>query len=354
MRVAEIRDYLLQALPVVEVVGSDDIEIQNVGKIENAKAGEIAFVANPKYEKYLSETNASAVIISNKLNHGQPKANQAFIKVEDAYAGFAFILERFAPKREELDEGIHPTAVTLSPVPETSRVGANAYIGKNCRIGERAKIYPNVVIMDDCVIGDDCAIFPNATIYGGTKIGNRVTIHAGAVIGADGFGFAPQKDGSYRKIPQIGAVIIEDDVEIGANTCIDRATMGETRIAEGVKIDNLVQIAHNCSVGKHTVIAAQAGVSGSTKIGAKCLIGGQAGFVGHIEIGDGITIGAQSGVTKSYFKKGEFIRGYPARPLREQLRQEAYQAKLGELFEQVRRMEKELSELKNRLQTQAS
>lgn len=350
MRVSEIKQHLLCLFSAVEVVGSEEIEIQGVSKIESAKAGDLAFVANPKYERHLAETRASAVIIPSDLNHLPPKEHQAFIKVEDAYAAFAFVLEKFAPKRDELDEGIDATAVVRSSVPATCRVGANAYIGKNCVIGERVKIYPNVVILDDCVIGDDCAIYPNVTIYGGARIGARVIIHSGAVIGADGFGFAPQKDGSYKKIPQIGIVAIEDDVEIGANTCIDRATMGETRIAQGVKIDNLVQIAHNCSVGKHTVIAAQAGVSGSAKIGAQCLIGGQAGFVGHIEIGDRVTVGAQSGVTKSLTKEGEVVRGYPARPLREQLRQEAYQAKLGALFEQVKRMEQELSELKRRVQ----
>ncbi|MFN3345699.1 MAG: UDP-3-O-(3-hydroxymyristoyl)glucosamine N-acyltransferase, partial [Chloroherpetonaceae bacterium] len=314
-------------------------------------AGDVAFLANPKYAKYLSNTNASAVIISNKIAHSAPKENQAFIVMDDAYTGFVFVLEKLMPKREPLEVGIHPTAVVQSQVPESSSIGANVFIGKNCNIGERVQIYPNAVIMDECTIGDECVIYSNTTIYNGAKIGKRVIIHAGCVIGADGFGFAPQKDGSYKKIPQVGIVVIEDDVEIGANTCIDRATLGETRIEQGVKLDNLVQIAHNVVVGKHTVIAAQAGISGSTKIGANCMIAGQAGFVGHIEIGSKVTIGAQAGVTKSFLKEGEFVRGTPARPLREQLRQEAYQAKLKDLFEQVKQLEKALNDLKQKSET---
>jgi UDP-3-O-[3-hydroxymyristoyl] glucosamine N-acyltransferase len=346
MRVAEIKSYLSQFFTSVEVIGDDEIEIERVAKIENATSGDIAFIANPKYEKYLAETNASAVILSNKIAHKQPKENQSFIVMEDAYTGFVFVLEKLMPKREGLERGIHSTAVVQSPIPESASISANVFIGKNCTIGERVQIYPNVVILDECEIGSDSIIYPNVTLYSGTKIGNRVIIHSGSVIGADGFGFAPQKDGSYKKIPQIGIVVIEDDVEIGANTCIDRATLGETRIGQGVKLDNLIQIAHNVVIGKHTVIASQTGVSGSTKIGEQCMIAGQVGFVGHIEIGNKITVGAQSGVAKSFLKEGEFIRGYPARPLREQLRQEAYQAKLKDLFEQVKQLEKALSELK--------
>ncbi len=351
MRVAEIKSYLAQFFTSVEVIGNADLEIHRVAKIEHASAGDIAFIANPKYEKYLSDTNASAVIVSNKIAYGAPKENQSFIVMDDAYTGFVFVLEKLMPKFGGLEVGVHPTAVVQSKVPESASIGANVFIGKNCNIGERVQIYPNAVIMDECTIGDECVIYPNTTIYNGTKIGNRVIIHAGCVIGADGFGFAPQKDGSYKKIPQIGIVVIEDDVEIGANTCIDRATLGETRIGQGVKLDNLVQIAHNVVVGEHTVIAAQAGVSGSTKIGANCMIAGQAGFVGHIEIGNKITIGAQAGVTKSFLKEGEFVRGTPARPLREQLRQEAYQAKLKDLFEQVKQLEKDLNDLKRGSQT---
>jgi UDP-3-O-[3-hydroxymyristoyl] glucosamine N-acyltransferase len=351
MRVAEIKSYLAQFFTAVELIGDDEIEIERVAKIENASRGEISFIANPKYEKYLAETNASAVILSNKIAYKQPKDNQAFIVMDDAYTGFVFVLEKLMPKREGLERGIHPTAVVQSPIPESASIGANVFIGKNCAIGERVQIYPNVVILDDCNIGSDSIIYPNVTLYSGTKIGNRVIIHSGSVIGADGFGFAPQKDGSYKKIPQIGIVVIEDDVEIGANTCIDRATLGETRIGQGVKLDNLIQIAHNVVIGKHTVIASQTGVSGSTKIGEQCMIAGQAGFVGHIEIGNKITVGAQSGVAKSFLKEGEFIRGYPARPLREQLRQEAYQAKLKDLFEQVKHLEKALNELKRGSET---
>ncbi|MGQ9804553.1 MAG: UDP-3-O-(3-hydroxymyristoyl)glucosamine N-acyltransferase [Chlorobiales bacterium] len=351
MRVAEIKTFLAQFFTSVEVIGNEAIEIERVAKIENAGHGEISFVANPKYEKYLSETNASAVILSSAIAHSSPKANQAFIVMDDAYTGFVFVLEKLMPKREGLEAGIHSTAVVQSALPESASVGANAYVGKNCTIGERVQIYPNVVIMDESTIDDDCIIYPNTTIYTGTKIGKRVVVHSGCVIGADGFGFAPQRDGSYKKIPQIGIVVIEDDVEIGANTCIDRATLGETRIEQGVKLDNLIQIAHNVVIGKHTVIAAQAGISGSTKIGQQCMIAGQVGFVGHIEIGNKITIGAQSGIAKSFLKEGDFLRGTPARPLREQLRQEAYQANLKDLFEQVKQLEKALNELKRGSET---
>lgn len=346
MRVAEIKSYLAQFFNSVEVIGNEGIEIERVAKIESATSGEIAFVANPKYEKYLSQTNASAVIISNKMAYNPPKENQAFITMDDAYTGFVFVLEKLMPKRERLEAGIHPTAVVQSPISQSVSVGANVFIGKNCTIGERVQLYPNVVILDECTIDDDCIIYPNTTIYSGTKIGKRVIMHSGCVIGADGFGFAPQRDGSHKKIPQIGIVVIEDDVEIGANTCIDRATLGETRIEQGVKLDNLIQVAHNVVIGKHTVIAAQTGISGSTKIGEQCMIAGQAGFVGHIKIGNKITIGAQSGIAKSFLKEGDFLRGTPARPLREQLRQEAYQANLKNLFEKVKQLEKALNDLK--------
>ncbi len=346
MRVAEIKSYLAQFFTSVEVIGNDTIEIERVAKIENASSGEISFIANPKYEKYLAKTNASAVILSNKITHPQPKENQAYIVMDDAYTGFVFVLEKLMPKREGLEVGIHPTAVVQSVVPPNTSLGANVFIGKNCTIGERVQLYPNVVVMDECTIGDESIIYPNTTIYSGVKIGKRVVIHSGCVIGADGFGFAPQPDGSYKKIPQIGIVVIEDDVEIGANTCIDRATLGETRIGQGTKLDNLIQIAHNVVIGKNTVIAAQTGVSGSTKIGAQCVIAGQVGFVGHIEIGNKITVGAQSGVTKSYLQEGIFIDGTPARPLYEHLKRQAYQAKLKDLFEQVKQLEKAINDLK--------
>lgn len=342
MRVLDIKNYLSQLLPNVSVQGDETLDIQNIAKIEEAQSGDISFIANPKYEKYLLETGATAIIISHHLKHNAPPKHKAYIQVEDAYTGFVLVLEKFAKKVTDLKPGVHPSAIVQSPISPSCAVGANVFIGKNCAVGERVLLYPNAVVLDHCSIGDDTIIYPNTTIYQGVRIGNRVTIHAGSVIGADGFGFAPQTDGSFKKIPQIGSVTIEDDVEIGANVCIDRATLGETVIRQGVKIDNLVQIAHNVAVGKNTVIASQAGISGSVKLGARCMVGGQAGFAGHLELGDKITVGAQSGVSKSFVKTGEIIRGYPARPLREQLRQEARLANLDELFERVKRLEAEL------------
>jgi UDP-3-O-[3-hydroxymyristoyl] glucosamine N-acyltransferase len=349
LSVAELQVYLQTYLPTVEVIGNPAIPISNVAKIEEASDGDISFVANPKYERYLTETRASAIIISSSFTHTEPPPNRAFIKVPDAYTAFVFVLEKFLPPSTVLPNGIHTSAVLAASakIPASVQIGANVYIGECVVIGERTKIFPNTVILDDTVIGEDCILYPNVTIHDKMKIGNRVILHAGVVIGADGFGFAPQADGSYKKIPQIGTVILEDDVELGANTCIDRATLGETIICKGVKLDNLVQIAHNCRVGKHTVIASQTGVSGSTKIGEHCMIAGQVGFAGHIELGNKITVGGHSGVSKNFLKEGETIRGYPARPMRQQLRQEALQAKLGDLFERMKQLEAELAALKS-------
>jgi UDP-3-O-[3-hydroxymyristoyl] glucosamine N-acyltransferase len=343
-----IHAYLQTLLPTVELIGNPELKIRTVAKIETAKSGDVTFISNPKYEKFLAQTQASLILISSKIPTPTLKPNQAFIKVSDAYSAFVFTLEKFIPVAERLAEGIHPTAEVsyTAVVSGSARIGANVYLGANVKIGDRTKIYPNTVIMDETEIGDDTIIYPNVTLYDRMKIGNRVILHAGVVIGADGFGFAPQKNGSYKKIPQIGIVVIEDDVEVGANSCIDRATMGETLIKKGVKLDNLIQIAHNCRIGEHTVIASQTGVSGSTKIGDYCLIAGQVGFVGHIEIANKVTIGAQSGVSKTVLTDGETLRGYPARPIQQQLRQEALQSKLTELFTTVQKLQAEIDAIK--------
>lgn len=349
LSLGEIYRLLLEIFPETELVGSESLALDGVAPIETAQNGSISFLANPKYEKFLSQTKASALIVPKKFDVAQAPKELALLKVSDPYTAFVFVLERFATPRHVAPDGVHPTAVISSSasVHPTARIGAHCYIGADVRIGANAILYPHTTILDGTVIGDSCVIYPNVTIYHDCRIGERVIIHSGAVIGADGFGFAPQKDGSFKKIPQTGIVIIESDVEIGANTCIDRATMGETIIRKGAKLDNLVQVGHNCSVGMHTVIASQAGLSGSTKIGNSCMIGGQVGFVGHLEVADRVTLGGQAGVTKSLTKPGEFLRGSPAKPIREQLRQEAMIGKLEEMLRRIAQLEKQLAELKS-------
>ncbi|MCS7014423.1 MAG: UDP-3-O-(3-hydroxymyristoyl)glucosamine N-acyltransferase [Chloroherpetonaceae bacterium] len=348
LTLGDIYHLLLETFPEAELVGDAATPIKNFAPIESATNGDLTFVANTKYEKYLSRTNASAAIVSCNLNVAGKAPKLALVRVEDAYTAFALVLERFKPMRNMLADGVHPTAIIAksATIHPSARIGAYCYIGAEVEIGAETSIYPHTTILDGTKIGERCILYPNVVIYHDCQIGHRVTIHSGAVIGADGFGFAPQKNGTFKKIPQVGTVVLEDDVEIGANTCIDRATLGETRIKAGAKIDNLVQIGHNCSVGTNTVIASQAGLSGSTKIGNSCMIGGQVGFVGHLEIADRVTLGGQAGVTKSITKPGEFWRGAPAKPLREQLRQEAMIGKLEEMMRRLIAVEKELLELK--------
>ncbi len=353
LSLGEIYRFLAEIFPETELIGSQNLVIESISPIEEAQAGSISFIANPKYEKFLSQTKASALIVSKKLDTHQAPQELALLKVDDPYSAFVFVLERFSPPRDLAPQGIHPTAVIASSatVHPTARIGAYCVIGENVQIGANTILYPHTTILDGTVIGDACILYPQVTIYHDCQIGHRTIIHAGAVIGADGFGFAPQKDSSFKKIPQIGRVVIEDDVEIGANTCIDRATLGETIIRKGAKLDNLVQVGHNCSVGTNTVIASQAGLSGSTKIGNSCMIGGQVGFVGHLEVADRVTLGGQSGVTKSLTKPGEFLRGSPAKPIREQLRQEAMLGKLEEMMRRIKELEKQLAELKTENKT---
>jgi UDP-3-O-[3-hydroxymyristoyl] glucosamine N-acyltransferase len=302
-----------------EIIGRDidkAPEIIHVSKIEDAAEGSITFLANPKYERHLSATNATAVLVSRKLDLKKVTAKDSliFISVEDPYLAFLKVLKRLNPSVEPFTLGVHNTSVIAS----TAVIGKNVSIGANTVIGEKAIIGDNTKIGAGCIIGNqveigtDCLIYPNVVVYHQCKIGNRVTLHSGTIIGSDGFGFAPKPDGTYEKIPQLGIVLIEDDVEIGANTTVDRATLGETRICRGVKIDNLVQIAHNVIVGENTVIAAQTGISGSTKIGRNCMLAGQVGIAGHIEIADRTIIMAQSGVPNNIEEPGKTYFGYPA------------------------------------------
>jgi UDP-3-O-[3-hydroxymyristoyl] glucosamine N-acyltransferase len=303
-----------------EVVGNEDIKVSSVSKIENGKPGTLAFLANPKYEHYIYETKASIVLVNKSFvpRHDVPAT---LIKVENAYEAFASLLELYTKTKESLKQGIEqPSFIAeTASVEKDIYLGAFAYIGKNAKIGKNVKIYPQAYIGDNVTVGDDCIIYSGVKVYEDCVIGNRCIIHSGAVIGADGFGFAPDQDGSYKKIPQIGNVILEDDVEIGANTTVDCSTMESTIIRKGVKLDNLIQIAHNVEVGKNTVMASQTGISGSTKIGENCMFGGQVGIGGHVTIGNKVTLGAQSGVAQN-IKDNQTLLGTPAFDLRTAMR----------------------------------
>lgn len=316
-----LRDIARLLNAVVE--GADSADIVRVAKIEEAEKGDITFIANPKYARYLETTRASAVIVGRTLGEGVAKAGgTALLRVEDPYSAFLKVLVAFHPPAPPLPPGIHATAVIDPSVTlgVDVRIGACAVIDPGCRIGDRAMIGQGTVLGSGVDVGEDSLLYANVTVREGCRIGARVIIHSGTVIGSDGFGFAPQPDGSFEKIPQLGIVVIGDDVEIGANCAVDRATMGETRIEKGAKLDNLIQVAHNVVIGEHTVIAAQTGVSGSTKIGKHVMIGGQVGFTGHLEIADRTKFGAQSGVHRSVTTPGATLLGYPAIPQREALR----------------------------------
>lgn len=312
-----------------ELFGDGELEITGIGKIESAKPDEVTFISNPMYEKFFSSTSAGAVIVSKRFISSQYKRLDdrivPLIKVEDPYLAFLELLDRFSPKTELQKIGIDETAVVSESAVisnEEVRIGANAFIGAKVKIGKRVSVLPNTVILAGAEIGDDVLIYPNVTIYNGSKIGSRVIIHSGTVIGSDGFGQAKNPDGSFQKIPQKGIVVIEDDVEIGSNCSIDRATIGETLIHKGVKLDNMIQIAHNVEIGENTVIAAQSGIAGSTKIGRNCLIGGKVGIVGHISICDDVILTAATNVSKSITKPGMYS-GYRAQPQLSELKQEA-------------------------------
>lgn len=323
--------------------GSGRAEISGVGKIETASGDEITFISNPLYSKYFNSTKAGAVIVSNDFEIKKKRDDITVIRVDDPYISFLKLLEIFEKENGEDKSGVSEFAFIESEtvIPESVYVGNFVYIGKNCRIGNNSKIFHNCTLYNDVTIGDNCIVYSNVTIYKGCKIGNNVIIHSGTVIGSDGFGFAKQEDGHYKKIPQTGIAVIEDNVEIGSNCCIDRATIGETKICKGVKLDNQIQIAHNVEIGEDTVIAAQAGISGSTKIGKRCMIGGQAGLVGHINICDEVIIGASVGVTKSIDKPGVYT-GYRAKPMKESILTDISIKNLNKLEARVKNLESKL------------
>jgi UDP-3-O-[3-hydroxymyristoyl] glucosamine N-acyltransferase len=316
------------------------------GKIEEAVSGQLSFLANPKYEEYLYTTGASVIIVNETLELKQP-VSATLIRVADAYSAFASLLTKYQEIEAQQLAGIQEP----SYIAKTARlgdkiyIGAFAWLGENVVIGNHVKIHPQVYLGNNVRIGDNTVLHPGVKIYHNCVIGANVTIHAGSVIGGDGFGFAPQPDGSFKKIPQIGNVLIEDCVEIGANVTIDRATIGSTLIRKGAKLDNLIQIAHNVDIGNDTVIAAQAGISGSTKIGSGVMIGGQAGIVGHLQIADGARINAQSGVSKSIKAKGGAVTGSPAYDYTSALRSQAISRNLPELKQKLKELEDQIKQL---------
>ena len=315
-----------------KIEGESQVKVSSLGKIEEAQAGALAFLSNAKYEPYLYTTGASAVIVSDNLELKKAVA-ATLIRVPDPYTSFSTLLSYYQTALLASKTGVEEPCFLgqESRIGENHYRGAFSYIGHNCTIGNNVRIFPQVYIGDNVTIGDNTTLFAGVKVYANSVIGSNCTLHAGVVIGSDGFGFAPQSDGSYKTIPQIGNVVLEDDISIGANTTIDCATMGSTIIRKGTKIDNLVQIAHNVEVGHHTVIAAQTGISGSSKIGNYNVLAGQVGIVGHITLADRTTVGAQSGVGKSVKEPGTIIQGSPAFDYKQNLRALAVFRKLPEL-----------------------
>ena len=328
-----------------KVEGNADAAAGSFGKIEEAQAGQLAFLANPKYEEYLYSTGASVVIVNDSLELKQA-VSTTLIRVKDAYSAFADLLDKYQQIKTQQLSGIQQP-VYIDATAKTGVnvfIGAFAYLGENVVVGDGTKIFPNAFLGNNVVMGKNCIIHPGVKIYHDCVIGNNVVIHAGTIIGGDGFGFAPLPDGTFKKIPQIGNVIIEDNVEIGSNTTIDRATLGSTLIKAGAKLDNLLQIGHNAEVGNNTIIAAQSGISGSTKVGNNVMIGGQVGIVGHITIGDGARVNAQSGVSKS-LEAGKTVTGSPAYEFTAALRSQATSRKLPDLEKRIYELEKIIASL---------
>ena len=330
-----------------KVIGNSKIKVTEISRIQEAKKGSLSFLANPAYVDYLQTTNASIILI-NKEFIPEKKIKPTLIVVEDSYKAFAVLAEIYQNLKKVDYTGIEKFAYVDKKAILGSEVyvGSHSYISSGVVLGDNVKIYPQVYIGEDVKIGKNSVIYPGVKIYYNTEIGENCTIHSGAIIGGDGFGFVPQQDGTFLKIQQIGNVIIEENVEIGANTTVDRATLGSTIIKSGVKLDNLIQIAHNVEIGSNTVIAAHSGVSGSTKIGENCLIGGQVGFVGHINIANRTNIGAQAGIVKSVKKEGSILLGSPAFELSKFHRSYAAFKNLPAIRTEISELKKEIEELK--------
>lgn len=329
------------------VEGDPNVTVNDFSKIEEGRPGSLTFLANPKYISYIYSTKASVVLVNSDFIAEKP-VDATLIRVDNAYASLAILLD-FIEKSKPKKTGVEP----MSYIADSAKIGANVYIGAfayvsdNAIVGNNVKIYPHVYVGDNCVVEDNTTLYSGVKIYQGCTIGKNCVIHSGVVIGADGFGFAPE-NGVYKKIPQMGIVLIEDDVEIGANTTIDRAVMDATIVRKGVKLDNLIQIAHNVEVGSNTVMAAQVGISGSTKVGEHCIIGGQVGLGGHISIGNNTSIGAQSGII-SNIKEGSALIGSPAMPAKTFFKSSVLITKLPAIYKQINTLEKELEALKLQL-----
>ncbi|MEN8187323.1 MAG: UDP-3-O-(3-hydroxymyristoyl)glucosamine N-acyltransferase [Bacteroidota bacterium] len=323
------------------IVGNPEEEVFKLSKIEEGEKGSLTFLSNPKYENFLYTTKASVAIV-NKSFIPEKEVSATLIKVDDSYQAFSKLLEYYNQVKLHKIGIEKPNYIDDSAkLGDEVYIGAFAYIGKNVSVGDNTKIYPNVFIGDNVKIGDNTTIFSGCKIYSETQIGNSCFIHSGVIVGCDGFGFAPTEDGTYKKIPQIGNVIIEDNVDIGSSTTIDRATLGSTIIRSGVKLDNQIQVAHNVEIGKNTVIAAQTGIAGSTKIGSNCQIGGQVGIVGHLTIGDRVKIQAQSGIGRS-LKDDEVVQGSPALPYSDYNKSYVHFKNLSKLADKVSELEKSI------------
>jgi len=330
------------------VEGDPETKLNTVARIEEGGAGALSFLSNPKYEPYLYTTGASAVLVKNDFIPSK-EVKATLIRVEDPYQALARLLA-FYEQARTTKKGIHPSAVIdeKAVLGEGMFIGACSVISENAVIGDGCSLHPQVYIGENVRIGKNCTLHPGVKVYRDSVIGNDCILHAGAVIGADGFGFAPVTDANFIKIPQIGNVILEDNVEIGSNTCIDRATMGSTIIRKGVKLDNLIQVGHNCEIGENTVIAAQSGLAGSSVVGRNCMFGGQVGLAGHLRIADGVKIGAQSGIMSTISEENATYLGYPATDSKQFLKTTVYLRKLPDLSSRVDDLAKAVESLKNR------
>lgn len=329
------------------IEGNTEVQIKNIAKIEKGEEGDLCFLANMKYESYIYTNKATAIIVAKDFVPKQP-VHGVLIRVDAPYTALTTLLEKFNQYTKTIKYKIEKPSF-ISPSAQLGKqvyVGVFAYIGENVKIGSKAQIYPHVYIGDNVVIGDGVVLYSGVKIYHDCLLGNNIIIHSGAVIGADGFGFAKQEDGSYKKIPQIGNVIIEDDVEIGANTTIDRAVMNSTVVGKGVKLDNLIMIAHNVTIGENTAMAAQSGVAGSCKIGKNVIFAGQVGIAGHYTIANGTIIGAQAGIIADVKEENTTIVGSPAMNAREQLKVWSYSRKLPNIVQRLEKVEEELKKTK--------